>query len=235
MKVSKRLEAMADLVERGSVAADIGTDHGQLPCYLVRQGICPHVIAADVGAQPLASAQKRIAAMGLNGQITTRLGNGLAVLEPGEAATVTISGMGGGLITEILNDGQAVVNTLRQLVLQPNLAASVVRRWAMEQGWHIEREQLLYEEGHYYEVLDLRPGERQALTMAEIWLGPWLLATKHPLLVAYVQSQWLAEKRILAQINQSQAAKAWEKRQALEEKWRIIDEVMRCQLGVAIL
>ena len=35
MKLSQRLQAIADLVDKGARVGDIGTDHGQLPCYLV--------------------------------------------------------------------------------------------------------------------------------------------------------------------------------------------------------
>ena len=37
--LSKRLSAVAGLVKKGSVIADIGTDHGYIPVYLYKSGI----------------------------------------------------------------------------------------------------------------------------------------------------------------------------------------------------
>lgn len=235
MKLSQRLQAIADLVDKGARVGDIGTDHGQLPCYLVDAGIASQVIAADINALPLAGAQKRIDEAGLTEQITTRLGNGLSVLEPGEVDTVTISGMGGSLMTEILENSDVVVHSLKQLILQPNLAAQLIRRWAVEHSWHIEQERLLYEEGRYYEILALRPGSGAELTEAQLWLGPELLAKQHPLLVEYVRREWLAEQAILAQVVKSDSPEAKEKKQRLTEKWNHIQGAMKCQFGVEIL
>ena len=234
MKLSQRLLAIAELVDKGARVGDIGTDHGQLPCYLVEQGLASQVIAADVNELPLAGAQKRIAQLGLTAQITTRLGDGLSVLSPGEVDTVTISGMGGSLITEILNADEAVVRSLKQLILQPNLAAQLIRSWAVAKGWHIEQERLLYEEGRYYEIIALKPGPREPLSEGELWLGPELICKRHPLLVEYVRRQWQAEQTILAQIAQSDSEDALSKRAFLTHKWEIIREVMTCQFGVEI-
>lgn len=235
MKLSQRLQAIADLVDKGARVGDIGTDHGQLPCYLVEMGISPMVVAADINALPLAGAKQRIAESGFGERITTRLGDGLTVLAPGEVDAVTISGMGGSLMTEILEASPEVVRSLKQLILQPNLAAHLVRRWAGAHGWHIEQERLLYEEGRYYEVLSLRPGYSEMLTEAQLWLGPVLLRERHPLLVEYVRRDWLAEKMILAQVAKSDSIEAREKQQRLREKWQYIEEAMRCQFGVEIL
>ena len=235
MKLSQRLQALADMVDKGCCVGDIGTDHAQLPCYLVEKGIARKVIAADINALPLAGAQKRITELGLDAQISTRLGNGLSILEPGEVEVVTISGMGGSLMSDILQAGEAVVRSLKQLVLQPNLAAHLLRRWAVEHGWHIEQEKLLYEEGRYYVVIALRPGAGAELSEADLWLGPELIAARQPLLVEYVRKEWQAEKIILEQVAKSDSDEARQKRQKLEAKWENIREVMRCQFGVEIL
>ena len=47
-ELSKRLSAIAAMVDHGARFADIGTDHGYLPIYLTEQGICPSSIAMDV-------------------------------------------------------------------------------------------------------------------------------------------------------------------------------------------
>ena len=61
MQLSPRLKLIADLVKEGSVVADIGTDHGYIPVYCVKNGISPSAIAMDVNPMPLAKAEENIA------------------------------------------------------------------------------------------------------------------------------------------------------------------------------
>ena len=91
IKLSQRLQAIANFVPQGAKVADIGTDHGFLPCYLAQSGQAEQVIACDVNAQPLSLAQKNITDYNVADKVSTRLGNGLAVLKPGEVDTVTIA------------------------------------------------------------------------------------------------------------------------------------------------
>ena len=102
IKLDARLLAAAALVLPGKAAADIGTDHNYLPVYLVKNGICPYVIASDKAPQPYENACQLVELLSLTRQISVRLGDGLQVLEPGEAATVVMTGMGGRLMMDIL-------------------------------------------------------------------------------------------------------------------------------------
>ena len=126
MEISQRLQAVAQFVT-GPVVADIGTDHGYIPIYLVQTGKAKKVIAADVRPGPLARAREHIAQYGLNASIETRLGSGLSVLSPGEVQTVVVSGLGGMLLCSLLEEGAAVVASVKQLVLQPQLDVPAVR------------------------------------------------------------------------------------------------------------
>ena len=110
IKLSQRLQAIAQFVPQGAQVADIGTDHGFLPCYLVQCGQADRVIACDINEQPLAVAQKNIADSQVGEKVLTRLGDGLQVIAPGEVNVVTIAGMGGALMAEILNDAPQVVD-----------------------------------------------------------------------------------------------------------------------------
>lgn len=48
MLLSKRLFAVAGLVTPGLRLADVGTDHGYIPLWLIEEGIVPSAIAMDV-------------------------------------------------------------------------------------------------------------------------------------------------------------------------------------------
>ena len=75
MDISKRLQAVAGLVTRRSMA-DIGTDHGYVPLYLYEQRKIDKALACDLNKGPLEKAKENIAAMGAGDAIETRLGSG---------------------------------------------------------------------------------------------------------------------------------------------------------------
>ena len=109
MELSKRLYAVAGLVTKGASVADIGTDHGYIPIYLIEQGISPKAIALDINKGPLERARMHIVGHGLKDRIETRLSDGLEAVMPGEVDTMIAAGMGGGLIIKILTEGKEVL------------------------------------------------------------------------------------------------------------------------------
>ena len=112
MELSKRLTAVASLVTEGASVADIGTDHGYIPIYLVKQQIAEKAIALDINRGPLERARLHITGHGLKDRIETRLSDGLANVVPGEVDTMVAAGMGGALIIKILKEGRDVVEKL---------------------------------------------------------------------------------------------------------------------------
>ena len=97
MELSKRLQAVADLVTEGASVADIGTDHGYIPIYLIEHHIAEKVIALDINRGPLERARMHIVGHGLKEKIETRLSDGLEKVLPGEVDTMIAAGMGGGI------------------------------------------------------------------------------------------------------------------------------------------
>ena len=101
--LSKRLKAVASLVKKGSSVADVGTDHGYIPVYLIENDIVSSAIAMDINEKPLASCQALVKSKGLENKIQTRLSNGLENLKRGECDTVIIPG------DDLKNKGDNVV------------------------------------------------------------------------------------------------------------------------------
>ena len=58
--ISKRLETAAGLVGTGKRLADVGTDHGYVPIYLMEQGRIPCAVAMDINRGPLARAREHV-------------------------------------------------------------------------------------------------------------------------------------------------------------------------------
>lgn len=157
-KLSKRLQAAADFVTEGSRVADIGTDHGFLPIYLVQSGKCRRVIAMDIKAGPLERAREHIAAAGLGGSIQTRLSDGLRELGESEADSAVIAGMGGLTVIHILEQGQKQLWQLKELVLEPQSDIAKVRRFLREHKLEIDRETIVQEAGKLYPVMHITIG-----------------------------------------------------------------------------
>ena len=185
MELSKRLKAIADMVEE-KTSADIGTDHGYLPIYLVKEKGLEKVIACDVNKGPLKKAEENISAFNVGDRIQTRLGNGLEKVSPGEVECITISGMGGMLIISILKDGIETVKSAGRLILQPQHDIPRVREYIMSIGFKIDKEDMLIDEGKYYTVISAVKGEDTAYSNIELMFGRKLIETKNIYLKKYL-------------------------------------------------
>ncbi|MBQ5683759.1 MAG: SAM-dependent methyltransferase [Peptococcaceae bacterium] len=235
IKLSQRLQAIADFVPQGARVADVGTDHGFLPCYLAQNNHAVKVYACDINAQPLALAQKNVADYNVGEIVSTRLGNGLAVIEPGEVDVVTIAGMGGSLMIEILDAAPLVVDKLNRIVLQPNVGAEAVRIWAEKNRWHIVEEQLVRENDRFSVIIAMEPGRSlNSMTPVELFLGPELLKQQHPLLGLYISEEYDKAQMVLAQLAKSDSEESRHKEQMLKRKWEDVNGVIKCRLGVSL-
>ena len=153
MRLSKRLKLIADQIKPGETMADIGTDHGFLPIYLKKNGICPHVILTDISMGSLEKAMEDCRWLIPEEEMDLRAGNGLRVLSEGEVDTVVMAGMGGNLITEILGDDPEKSHSFRKYILQPRRHTGVLRCWLAAEGYSIDKELLVRENRHLCEIL----------------------------------------------------------------------------------
>lgn len=189
IRLSKRLSAVASFVERGDTVADIGSDHAFLPTYLVKEGIVKKAIAGEVAKGPFESALRNVEKEEVADVIQVRLADGLQAIEVvDDVTTVTIAGMGGSLITTILEEGKEKLNTVKRIVAQPNIHSLAIRQWAVQNEWKIIDETILKEEGKIYEVIVLEHG-KERYDELDLLMGPILLKEKSIIF----QEKWLQE------------------------------------------
>lgn len=199
IKLSKRLEWIAEEVPAGSKLADIGSDHALLPSFLAEQGKIISGVAGEVNEGPFEAALKQVHSAGLEQIIDVRKGDGLAVLSPGEVNVITIAGMGGALIASILEAGKVKLTGANRLVLQPNVGEAAVRSWLLDHDWVLIRERILEEDGKTYEILTAErpatarktnsqlyepvvlPGDISVDQDLLIQLGPYLIQESSPI------------------------------------------------------
>ena len=189
MELSKRLQAVADMVTKGEVVADIGTDHGYIPIYLVQAQICSTAIAMDINEGPYMRAKQHIAGYGLANQIQTRLSNGMNALEQGEVTTVIIAGMGGGLVMKILEQDRRLWEGLQELILQPQSEIDKVRTYLAKNSWDISEEEMVLDDGKYYTIMKATRGKVEPYTQKELLYGRKLIQKKNSVLLQFLNRE----------------------------------------------
>ena len=157
MELSNRLHMVASMVEKGSIPADVGCDHGYVAVYLIREGVCPRVFAMDVNEGPLERAREHVEEFGLAAYIAVRLSDGISGLpcrggRP-EADTLLAAGMGGRLMVKIMEEGREKLAQMRWAILQPQSEAWLVREALKKNGYFITEENMIWEEGKFYTVI----------------------------------------------------------------------------------
>lgn len=200
MELSKRLQAVADLVTEGASVADIGTDHGYIPIYLMEKGIAEKVIALDINRGPLERARMHIVGHGLKGKIETRLSDGLERVLPGEVDTMIAAGMGGGLVIKILTEGKAVVDTLDTMILQPQSEIAKVRQFLNAHDLRIVKEDMIEEDGKFYPMMKVIHGEKEDYSICESTYGKRLLEGRHPVLKRYLDREMMIKENVFGQL-----------------------------------
>jgi tRNA (adenine22-N1)-methyltransferase len=230
-KLSERLKIVADFIPNGYKLADIGSDHAYLPCFVVKKGIVPFAIAGEVVEGPYQSALRQVFEEELTERISVRKGNGLEVIEVGEVDCITIAGMGGSLISTILETGKEKLSTVKRLILQPNISAMSIRQWLIENGWELVDEKIVEEDDKIYEVLVAEQGNPlnsyKKDLQKSLLMGPFLLEVQNEVFKKKWQEEKRNWKRILAQLAQAnQSEEVRLKMNDLNNKIKMVEEVV---------
>lgn len=226
MKLSNRLQKIADFVPHNSITADIGTDHGYIPRYLIEENISKLVIASDVSQGSLDKTISYIHELKLEDKVIPRLGDGLEVLKPFEVDTLVIAGMGGLLIRDILDKDKEVTDSINHFILQPMVASKELREYLLNKGFKILDEDLVFEDDKYYEIIYAKKGKD--LIEKEIYyeISPILIKKKHPLLSNFLRSKIESVENIILELKDKNTHKSKEKFHELADLLEDYKEVL---------
>ena len=219
MELSKRLNW---------IIMDVGTDHGYIPIYLVKNNIAKKVIASDINKDPLKKARINASFDGVLDKIEFRLGGGLEPLKNKEAECIIIAGMGGNLIRDILEHDLNKVKNLNYLILQPAQNPEVLREYLYTNNYEVLEEDLCLDEGKYYEIFKVRYkiGNHKKLDKIYYEISPILLNKKTILLKDYIGYKIEKYKKVVDFISDT-TEHAMTRKSELKNKIEILQKLLK--------
>ncbi len=162
-KISKRIKEIASLVDKGATILDVGTDHGYLPIYLVKNKLVKKAYASDISKNALSYAEKNIKEENLN--IKTYVSDGIKDIKV-KYDTLIITGMGFHTIEGILENK----NLPDTLILQSNSEHYNLRKYMNKIGYKIEKEITLKDKKIYYVIIKYKK-EFEKLNYIDLLFG----------------------------------------------------------------
>lgn len=171
--MNQRILKIASMVDKGTVVADIGTDHGQLCIWLAQNRWIKKAYACDVAHGPLCAAEKNIAASGVNDIVTVILSDGFAQV-PDDADCAVIAGMGYRTITGILERAMGRLESFSKIILEANDDPVALRQWLGDHQAAILDESFLFDKGKPYTIIAMTMRRKEKYSREDIVLGPIL-------------------------------------------------------------
>lgn len=227
MELSKRLQAVADLVSEGLVVADVGTDHGYIPIYLIETKKSPKAFAMDVNKGPLLRAKEHIAEHGLETRIETRLSDGVRALKKDECDCVVVAGMGGALTIKIMEEGKDIFRSLKEFVLQPQSELQKVRAYLYQNEYSIVEENMVLDDGKFYPMFRVINGQSEEYHAIELCYGKLLLEKKNAVLKNFLEKEKAVKELILSNLEQSFGEHIETRRKEIQEELEGIEYALQ--------
>ena len=225
--LSMRLERVAANVPSGARLADIGSDHAYLPVALLRRGSISSAVAGELASTPFHAAQRTVRDNDLQAQISVRQANGLAAIEPDDGITaISLCGMGGETIRDILDGGKARLSGRERLILQPNGGEAPLRHWLMDNAYTILNEELVHENRFYYEIIVAERAGPVAYSAEQLYFGPLQMQARSPVFLAKWQRALRLKQKVLAGLEQSEQGALHGKQQHIARQVQWIRELL---------
>ena len=151
--LDERLKMCASLVRKSARLVDVGCDHAYLPISLLKSGQIERAIASDINEMPLKSGEDNAKKYGVN-NIDFRLGSGLRAVKPEDRITdIVIAGMGGEIISEIIDESPLTKDKNINLVLQPMSKSEELISYLYKNGFEITEQKCVVCKGKCYTVI----------------------------------------------------------------------------------
>ena len=183
--LSKRLLEIASLIDKDKVVYDVGSDHGLLPCFLLKENIAKKAYAVDNKIGPLNRAIETINRYGLNDKVIPILSNGIDDIKD-DVNIITISGMGFYTVEKIFKDKD--LSPYEKIIVQVNRNTDLLRKYISDHHFKIIDERVVYDI-FYYEIVVFNADYHEVYSDLEIKYGPILLKNKDEVFIEYLKRQ----------------------------------------------
>ncbi|MFC6117474.1 tRNA (adenine(22)-N(1))-methyltransferase [Macrococcoides bohemicum] len=222
--LNKRLKTVARYIQHERLA-DIGSDHAYLPLYALENNLIKCAVAGEVVAGPFEAAVQNVKKYNASSSIDVRLGNGLEVIKPGEVDVITICGMGGPLIADIITSGKDKLGNHPRLILQSNIHTEAARHALVSLGYEIIAEEIMKEKKHTYEIIVAEYATEQVnYTQKALKFGPILLQNKNEVFVEKWNREYQHLMKVLSAIEHDPIH--GQKHEQLKEEISLLREVL---------
>lgn len=181
MKITKRLEKIANLVEEGKSVIDIGTDHGLVPLYLAKKEISKDILATDISKKSLQKLEDKLD-NDLKKIIKTKVCDGLDGIDIKKGQIAIVAGMGAVTIIEILSKNIEKVRKLDYIICEGNIGNEKLRKFLNENNFYIDKDFLIKDGRKHYDIIRFKNGLDRKLSLSEIYFGKFIYKDFNPLL-----------------------------------------------------
>lgn len=155
---SKRILAIANLINKDDKLIDVGCDHGYLGIYLKKNKLVNDLLLTDLRESALNNAIENIKKAKLD--INTFLTDGLNNIDLNKYNCISISGMGTSLIIKILS-ALKDNSSITKLIIQSNNDLDILRKEISNLGFYLDDEVTIYENGIYYIICKFIKGNKK--------------------------------------------------------------------------
>jgi len=210
-------------------AVDVGTDHAYLPIYLYKNGLIQRAVATDISIGSVEKANINIIKYNCKDVIKTRCGNGLETIEEFEKPDIIIiAGIGGILMIDILKRGIKIVENIKRMVLQPQRDICKVRKYIHSINFKIIDENMIFEDGKYYNVMVCEYGKDLTYSERDYLFGKKLLDKKNSVLKEYINYEMYKIDRAINFIKNNSKNNNFDRLNELNNKIKIYMEAAKC-------
>ena len=197
IKLSKRLNKIAELVDFGASVIDVGTDHGYVPNFLCENKISSDIIATDISKNSLEKSIELTRELGNEKFIRNILANGIV---DENRDNIIIAGLGGIQIAEIIANSIEIAKSSKKLILQPMQKTNILRRELNNMGFEIFDEEIIYEDERYFEIIIAKFSNKidKSLKEEDFYFSKKLIEKKDKTYLSYLEEKKTYLKSIIS-------------------------------------
>lgn len=213
-----RIDYITSLATGYNSLADVGCDHAFISIKALKNYGVKKAYALDINDGPLENARMNVKSNGLEDNIEIIKSDGLTNLND-VVECIIIAGMGGVLISKIINDSLEKVNHSKRLILSPNNEEAILREYLSNNGFKISDEHIIQDAGHYYEIIEAIPLENEKISNIDILFGPILRKKKDDLFIKKYSKKLDVLESSLAKCNESS-------KKEIEDNIKLLKEIL---------